>query len=71
MATFDINDNSDTTSRAIDIERYAKLLAAVKNETVSDLTRTFVNAVMESGQFNDPEKLRAVADGIYQALGDK
>lgn len=71
MAAFDITDNSGNTSRAIDIERYAKLLAAVKNETVSDLTKTFVTAVMESGQFSDPEKLKAVADGIYQALGDK
>lgn len=71
MAVFDADQTSDNGSRAIDIERYAKLLSAVQDSTVVDLTKTFVTAMIDSGQFTDRSKLRAVAQGITEAMGDR
>lgn len=70
MAAFDVNQGGDANSRVIDIERYTKLVSAVQDSTVVDLTKTFVAAMIESGQFTDRKKLRAVAKGITEAIGD-
>lgn len=61
-------DEDEDGARFLGVDSYAKILAQVSPQTVTDLTCVLINTLRESGQSPGDDKLAAIRDGITRAL---